>query len=80
MNMSISTLYRKIKSATSLSPNDFIKLCKLKKAAEMLSQGDMRVSEVSDQLGFSKSSYFSACFMKQFGMTPHEFIKKSRKQ
>lgn len=80
MNMSISTLYRKIKSATSLSPNDFIKLCKLKKAAEMLSQGDMRVSEVSDQLGFSKSSYFSACFMKQFGMTPHEFIKKSRNQ
>ncbi len=79
MNMSLSTLYRKVKSTTSLSPNDFIRLCKLKKAAEMLSGGEMRVNEVAGQLGFSKTSYFTSCFMKQFGMTPQDFIRMSKR-
>ncbi len=79
MNMSLSTLYRKVKSTTSLSPNDFIRLCKLKKAAEMLSGGEMRVNEVASRLGFSKTSYFTNCFMKQFGMTPLDFIRMSRR-
>lgn len=78
MNMSISTLYRKVRSTTSLSPNEFIRLCKLKKAAELLS-GGLRVNEVATQLGFSKPSYFSNCFMKQFGMTPQEFIRMSKR-
>lgn len=78
MNMSVSTLYRKVKATTSLAPNDFIRLCRLKKAAEMLAKGDLRVNEVAHSLGFSTTSYFTSCFMKQFGITPSEFIKLNK--
>lgn len=79
MSMSLSTLYRKVKSITSLSPSDFIRLCRLKKAAELLSRGDMRISEVAEHLGFANSSYFTTSFMKQFGVTPSEFVKMAQR-
>lgn len=75
MNMSVSTLYRKVKAITSLPPNDFIRLCRLKKSAEMLASGEYRISEVAECLGFSTTSYFTSCFMKQFGVTPSNFLK-----
>ena len=76
MNMSTSTLYRKVKGITSLSPNDFIRLCRLKKAAELLSSGRFRIKEVAARTGFSSIAYFTSCFMRQFGITPGAFIKK----
>ncbi|MDO4995038.1 MAG: two-component regulator propeller domain-containing protein [Bacteroidales bacterium] len=76
MNMSTSTLYRKVKGVTSLSPNDFIRLCRLKKAAEMLGSGRYRIKEVSARTGFSSVAYFTSCFMRQFGLTPGAFMKK----
>ncbi|WP_308759418.1 two-component regulator propeller domain-containing protein [uncultured Bacteroides sp.] len=79
MNMSVSTLYRKVKAITSLAPNDFIRLCRLKKAAEMLTKGNLRINEVAESLGFSTTSYFTSCFMKQFGITPSEFVKLNKK-
>ena len=75
MNMSVSTLYRKVKAITSLPPNDFIRLCRLKKAAEMLANSNYRINEVAESVGFSTTSYFTTCFMKQFGMTPSDFAK-----
>ncbi len=75
MNMSTSTLYRKVKAITSLPANDFIRLCRLKKAAELLASTHYRISEVAERVGFSTTSYFTSCFMKQFGMTPTDFIK-----
>ena len=79
MNMSVSTLYRKVKAITSLAPNDFIRLCRLKRAAEMLAKEDLRINEVAESLGFSTTSYFTSCFMKQFGITPSEFVKLNKK-
>ena len=76
MNMSTSTLYRKVKGITSLSPNDFIRLCRLKKAAELLGSGRFRIKEVAARTGFSSIAYFTSCFMRQFGITPGAFIKK----
>lgn len=78
MNMSTSTLYRKVKAITSLSPNDLIRLCKLKKAAELLAKQELRVSEVAEMVGYSSTSYFTSCFMKQFGMTPSEFLNNKK--
>lgn len=75
MSMSLSTLYRKVKSTTSLSPSDFIRLCRLKKAAELLAKGDMSIGEVAESLGFANSSSFTTSFIKQFGITPSEFVK-----
>ena len=76
MNMSNSTLYRKVKALTSFSPNDFIRLCRLKEAASMLSTGEYRIKEVASQTGFSSVAYFTTCFMRQFGITPGAFMKQ----
>lgn len=77
MAMSNSTLYRKMKGLTSLAPNDYIRLCRLKTAARLLKEEDFSIKEISEKLKFSSVSYFTNCFMKQFGVTPGVF-KKSK--
>lgn len=76
MNMSRATLYRKVKSISELTPNDFIRLIRLKKAAELLRNKEYRVNEIAFIVGFSSSSYFSKCFYKQFGVLPKDFERK----
>lgn len=78
MNMSRATLYRKVKSISELTPNDFIRLIRLKKAAELLREKEYRVNEIAFIVGFSSSSYFSKCFYKQFGVLPKDFERKKR--
>ncbi len=73
MNMSRATLYRKTSEVLKVTPNDFIRLIRLKKAAELLRQGEYRVNEIAYIVGFSSSSYFSKCFFKQFGVLPKDF-------
>ncbi|WP_029905041.1 hybrid sensor histidine kinase/response regulator transcription factor [Prevotella sp. 10(H)] len=75
MNMSRATLYRKVKNISELTPNDFIRLIRLKKAAELLVQKEYRVNEIAYIVGFRSSSYFSKCFQKQFGVLPKDFEK-----
>ncbi len=74
MGTSKSTLFRKIKANTGLGPNEYIRLCRLKKAAELLSSGNYRVSEVAYLVGFSSPSYFATCFTKQFNISPSAFL------
>lgn len=74
LNLSRSSFQRKIKGLTGLSPIEFIRLIRLKKAAELLSTGNYRVNEVSYMVGFNKASYFSSLFKKQFGVLPKDFI------
>lgn len=73
VNMSRATFYRKMKGLTDVSPNDFIRLCRLKKAAQILASGDSYVNEAAFSVGFSSASYFSRCFSKQFGVSPKEY-------
>ena len=73
MNMSNSTFYRRMKSATSLSPNEYIRLYRLKKAALLLRQEGKSIREVSEMLCFSSVAYFTNCFSRQFGITPGEY-------
>lgn len=77
LNMSRSSFQRKLKSLTGLSPVEFIRLTRLKKAAELLSSGNYRINEVSYMVGFNKPSYFSALFKKQYGVLPKDFINRS---
>lgn len=74
--MSRSTLFEKIKSVSGLTPNNYIRLARLKKAAEYLSGGEYMINEVCYLVGFSSSSYFTKCFKKQFGMLPTEFVER----
>lgn len=78
MNMSRSSLHRKIKSLTDLSSLDFIRVIRLKRAAELLQEGELRINEICDRVGFQSPSYFAKVFQKQFGVTPTEFAQKSR--
>lgn len=78
LGMSRSVLYRRIKGTFNLSPNDYLKSCKLKLAANWLKNDGMRINEVADRLGFSSSSYFARCFKEQFNKTPKEFIQENK--
>ncbi|NDV57199.1 hybrid sensor histidine kinase/response regulator transcription factor [Bacteroides sp. 519] len=73
MNMSKSTLYRKIKSMTGLTPLDFIHNIKMKRACMMLLSHQMNISEVAYAVGFNNPKYFSKRFKEEFGVTPSEY-------
>lgn len=70
-------LYRLIKKQTDFSPVDYIRRERMNRAAAMLSQRKMTVSEVMYSVGFSSSSYFSKCFQAQWGMTPRQYIESA---
>jgi len=74
MNMSRITLYRKIKAIANLTPVELINITRLKKAAELLADGENRIYEISYMAGFSSQSNFSRNFLKQFKMTPTEYM------
>ena len=76
MGMSTSSLYRKVKAISGLSPVDFIKITRLKRAVQIMKEGESRINEVAFQVGFSTASYFSTCFQKQYGITPSDFMKE----
>jgi signal transduction histidine kinase/ligand-binding sensor domain-containing protein/CheY-like chemotaxis protein len=68
-------IYRKIKQLTGMSPVEYIRSIRIKKAAMYLSQNKFTVSEVMYMVGFSSSSYFSKCFQAEFGKTPKEYTE-----
>lgn len=74
MNMSKPTLYRKIKSLSDLSPNELINITRLKKAAELLVEGRYKIYEVADMVGYASQTNFGRNFLKQFGMTPSDYL------
>ncbi|MXV16758.1 hybrid sensor histidine kinase/response regulator transcription factor [Hufsiella ginkgonis] len=77
LNMSRSTLYRKIRSLIGTSPNDFIKNIRLKHACQMMTKNkSMTISEIAFATGFSDPRYFSTCFKAEFGITPSDYQKK----
>lgn len=79
MNMSRPTLYRKIKAISNLTPNELINITRLKKAAEMLAGGQHKVYEVADLVGYNSQNNFGRNFLKQFGITPTEYMSMNRK-
>ncbi|MBS4764735.1 response regulator [Alistipes sp. kh20] len=79
MFMSRSNFYRKVKSLFGISPNDYMKTYRLRKAAEMIRSGDFLIKEIYEQVGFKTSSYFSACFREEFGMTPKQYKDQNSK-
>lgn len=79
MNISRPTLYRKIKLISDLSPNELINVTRLKKAAELLSEGSLKVYEISEQVGYSSQTHFGRNFAKQFGMSPTEYIQQQKR-
>ena len=78
MSSSKSTLHRKLKSLTGLSPWEFIRNIRLKHAAQMLKSNSGNISEIAFKVGFNDPKYFSRCFKAEFGMTPKEFQETNK--
>jgi YesN/AraC family two-component response regulator len=78
IGMSRANLYRKIKSITGLSPNEFIRNFRLETAAKIMSEASVNVSEVYVKVGFNSLAYFSNCFKSLYGISPTEFMNRKK--
>ena len=76
LNMSQSTLYRKIKSLTGLSLTSFIRSIRLKKAAHLILIDDLNLSQIAYEVGFNDYKYFKISFEKQFKCLPSKYKEK----
>lgn len=79
MCMSRTGLNRKLRGIFNMSPNNYIKVSRLKYAAVLMKNSQMRVSEVCYMVGFTSPSYFTQCFYKQFGLLPRDFQDNANK-
>ncbi len=80
LNMSQSTLYRKIKSLTGLSLTSFIRSIRLKKAAHLILIDDLNLSQIAYEVGFNDYKYFKISFEKQFNCLPSKYKAKMTKK
>lgn len=74
IGMSQTVLYKKIKALTGLSISDFMKSVRLKRAAQLLQEGHLNITEVAYAVGFNDRKYFSKEFKKQFGVVPSDYV------
>ena len=77
MNMSRSTLMRKIKVITGKTPLQFIRDIKIELACQMLKNHTTSVSEVANRLGYTDSDYFSKTFRESVGMSPSDWQRQN---
>ena len=80
LNMSQSTLYRKIKSLTGLSLTSFIRSIRLKKAANLILLDDLNLSQIAYEVGFNDYKYFKISFEKQYDCLPSKYKAKMSKK
>jgi signal transduction histidine kinase/ligand-binding sensor domain-containing protein/DNA-binding response OmpR family regulator len=73
VNLSQTMLYKKIKGITGYSPNEFIRIIRIKKAANLLKTTELNISEIAYKVGFDDPLYFSRCFKEQFSLSPKQF-------
>ena len=76
VGMSRSVFFKKLKSLTGLSPVEFVRDIKMKRAAQLLESGQLMIKEVSFMVGISDTRYFSKCFKAKYGMIPLEYKNK----
>lgn len=73
LNMSLPTLYRKIKQYSDLSILELTRNIRLKKAAELLASQQYSVQEVAEMVGFNDTATFRKRFTEQYGVTPSQY-------
>ena len=81
MKLGRTVFYRKLRGVTGYSPNDYLRVVRMKKAAELLLSGEnLTVAEVSYKVGISDPFYFSKCFKTQFGVAPSVYQRGEMKE
>lgn len=78
VDISQKQLYRKVKQLTGMSTVEYIRSIRLKKAALLFQSGNFSVAEVMYMVGFSNASYFTRCFVAEFGKTPAEYLSEKK--
>ncbi len=76
IGVSRTQLYRKIAALTNMTAKEFVRDLRLQRAAQMISQNKLTISEVALQTGFNDISYFRKCFKEKYGMSASEYGKK----
>lgn len=76
LGMSRVHLYKKMLQLTGKTPIEFIRLLRLKRAAQYLRESQLNVSEIAYRMGFNNPKYFSKYFQEEYGMSPSEYQKK----
>jgi len=79
IGMSRSHLHRKFVGLTGHSPSSFIRTIRMKRAAQLLTKGQLTVSEILFEVGIKSRSYFTKSFREQFGESPTDFAAKNKK-
>ena len=76
--LSRNIFYRKLKSIIGLTPVDFIREIRIKRAVQLIDSGEYNFSQVAYMTGFNDPKYFSKCFKKVIGITPSEYKEKKK--
>ncbi len=77
--MSRGHVWRKLKSLTGQSTNEFIRTIRLKKAIKLMEESSLNVSEIAYKVGFSSPAYFTKCFREQYGKSPSGYFSDLKK-
>ena len=76
MGMGRTVFFNKLKSITGLSPVEFIREMRIKRAAQLLEERKYNITEVTYMVGMNDSRYFAKCFKNTYGVTPSDYRKK----
>ncbi len=79
LGMSRVHLYKKLTQITGKPPVEFIRVIRLKRAAQLLRESQLNVSEIAFQVGFNNPKYFSKYFKEEFGVSPSVYQEKEGK-
>lgn len=77
--VSRSSLQRKVKTISGMTPGDYLRSFRLKTACRLLLNTEKRINEIAFEVGFNSASYFTKAFIKMYDMTPSEFIESHKK-
>ena len=69
-------LYRKLDALTEMTVKEFVRNIRLKRAAQLLIQKKLNISEIAYAVGFKDLSHFRKCFKQEFGMSASEYVEK----
>jgi AraC-like DNA-binding protein len=79
LGVSRTILYEKIKTLSGQTVHEFIKSIRLRRSLKLLLEQKMNISQIAFEVGFNSSSYYHRCFLKEYGMSPKEYINKKKK-